>query len=534
MKCKSKIKIFFLLMISFYIKKYDNKEIQLSNNDCENNYYINYSNRIEENQKLGNYSEIIIQNLEKVNINLNKIDNKYQFLTYEVIPNYGKINVSICNKSLCEPSDFIIIKGYKSYFYTIEKKNDSDTTPNLEVKCIEGVENNDKSKCILRVNIYTDNDYIYMDEDNNNDIVLYKYISKNNENNYFLNDNDSYLYINLFSGNISLNSKIISYENPFYFDFINKSTNLTIIANEDSFYSINLNNHKNNIENSFIIGSYYLFNKSTINIKLIDNFYYYGQKEYLYYLGIYSENKISINIKDNCNEKNIQSKEKTTDINVVKGFYQNISSSNDDFDFTIINKNKINYYASIYQLDNINGISLANKIPQSFIFNNYFNKNVTFSYPHIQKSQDLNISFGVNKGDSYKITIYLNDNQTNNISYNIKENYKIYLTSDTIIKNCSNFLYICKVSLFIESENLNSKLTIIVNGDINSNRKKTVFIVSLLIICGVGLLIMIFIILCHIIKTARKKDDLNEKIRTTYFEKEMIENENEEDKDPLE
>ena len=508
----SQITILFLFIISFCIRKSNNIEIKLSNTDNEDDYYyIDILNETEKSQKFGNYLEIvIINNLNKTNIHQNKSYEKNQFLTYEVIPNYGKINVSICKNKFCVPSngDDIIIKDYKSYFYTIEKHDDKK---NLVVQCIEGVQDDIESKCIVKVNVYTKKDVIYINETDNNDILLYKYISKNNENKYSLKGNYS-LYISLFSGNISLNSEIIPVNYPFYFDIINNSKNIIIMANEDSFYSINFNNYKKNIENSFIIGSYYLLNTNT-TIKLIDNFYYYGQKEYPYYLGIYQENKNKTKIKENYNDYE---------------FHQSITSSNDDFELNVI-YNNTNCYASIYQIDDITGISLVNNIPQSFQFNNTF-KNVNFSYPHIQKKHDLIISSDLNKNDIYNITIYLNDKKNENLIYKLKGCDKIILSSDIIMENCDKFLLICKVLLFIEPENIDSKLTITVNSIL---RKKSIIILSLLFICGGGLLIMIFLVLFNMIKMIRKKENLIEKIRTTYFEKEMIRNE-EEDNESLE
>ena len=265
-------KIFFLLMILlfFSIQKSFNKEIQLNNrisNENENTT-LNINGK-QENYTFGNYYELNINHSNKTNIQI-ETNNTFNFLTYEVVPNYGKINVSICKNPFCNSSENndLIIKGYKSYFYTIKNNNEKK---NLVIKCFEGIKDDIESKCIAKINIYTDNDNIYMNKTNNNDIILYKYISKNNINNYCLDGTNSYLYINLFSGNISLNNE--DFNNSFYFENINSSKNLIIEANEDSFYSIILNNYKNNIEDSFIIGSYYLFNTQA-KVKLIDNFYY--------------------------------------------------------------------------------------------------------------------------------------------------------------------------------------------------------------------------------------------------------------------
>ena len=124
-------------------------------------------------------------------------------MQYEIVPNHGKINVSIY-----QGDEFInIIKGYKSYFYVYTKEEFEVALKKKEkilIKCEEGLKSHNFT-CVMKLNIYTNKNTIIMNDGNLTNIPLFKYISKNNIHNYsFISAHDIILSIDLFAGNISI------------------------------------------------------------------------------------------------------------------------------------------------------------------------------------------------------------------------------------------------------------------------------------------------------------------------------------------
>ena len=435
---KVSIIYFYFLIISFSFVKSQNNEIKIFNQSVYN---------LELQIPQGTSNEII----------LNNIKDKFSYIQYEIVPNYGKINVSIY-----QDENFIdIIKGYKSYFYVYTKEEFKTAIKNKEkilIKCEEGLKSDETFICVMKLNIYTDKNTIIMNDKNLTNIPLFKYISKNNIHNYsFKSNNDIYLSIDLFSGKISINSNQKNkpfnvYDNKKIYKFpMLKEVNLQIKGLENSFYSIYIYNINDNSKaKPFIVGSNYLFDSSIIKVpifKLLDYFYYYGQKEVFYYLGIYPNNcEMNVEMEDywtpNKKENLIQK----------NGFYQQIISSNLDYNYNITyKKNSYSFSTFVYQMDNITGISLYNGISKSFLFNKNFN-NFTFSFPHTQKEKDININFRLLDNNSqFNIKIFLNGeylSEFENITP-ININETITLKSEDVKKNCNNSVYICKILLFI-------------------------------------------------------------------------------------
>ena len=364
----------FIFLISFTSIKSNFKENTI-NNTIPNQPYNSFNTNNLKEIIFGNYLEIIFYEKETIEIKIDEILN-FSILTYEVIPNYGKINVSIydenqdfniikrnernifnsdeLNKSGSENFKFYISKKvndnnsninnyegkniniYKSYFYTYNIKEMTVRKKTLRIKCEQGLLNGNKKICVSKVNFYTENDRININDPNIKDLPLFKYISKGNKNKYFFGNNTNNIYlIELFSGNISIefdgSNKTIS--NKRFFNSYN-ITNLNIYGNEDSFYSIYDYSSKYMINNLFIIDSNYFLNlepSKEKTIKLLDYYYYYGQNKTSYYFGIYSpEGNISIKLKDPWNQG-----EKKYEKSNIK---QIIMPSNLDYDFILINK----------------------------------------------------------------------------------------------------------------------------------------------------------------------------------------------------
>ena len=495
-------------------------------------------------ESYSNYQEIIIDNGTAKQIIPNITEN-YTFLTFEIIPNYGKIVPYICiNDCNDNNSIFEISENYKSYFYTYNKKESDNNQTILLITCGEGLKIDGNYKCVAKVNIYTDNNIIDMNDEKINALPLFKYISKDHKHKYFFKKKPDSIYLNiaLFSGNISIKQtgteNITFYEyknNKLYIFPKNEDLALTIVGWEDSFYSIYdyTNIFKKN--NSLLIGSNYLLNiENERIISLLDYFYYYSQKENFYYFSIYPFN-CTINVKEKDPWKSFET--------VKKDPYQYIISSNSDYDYYIYNKSNDKSclcFISLYQLDNINGISLANDIPQIFIFNEIYN-NITFSYPYTAKDNDINISFNIfeeeNKSfnslaqENYTLTIKLNGNEYLNTSNKkIILNETIMLKYDDIKNNCNNFSHICKIVLYVQSKNYKqSKFEITLKSfkhvDNDYHFEKPIIVLYILIFGGICLFATIFLVLYNLYKIIFKKEDLMEKINETTFEKELVDKE---------
>ena len=399
------LNIFNFVFLTFFFSLINSEEILegIKFVNENNSYYFSMKDiniKPEEEKIEQNYlknSEIFINEGENHIEQLGEIESNFT-LIYEVIPFYGKIKVSIKNNT-----DSHEINGYKSYFYIYEneKEKKGNYSNQLFVECKEGLKADNNNICIAKIRIFTQNSIL---ESKDFDFPLYRYIPSNISNNYFFKKSTNTiplcLNIIIYSGNISfeynnienikidnnsnnMNDKILSLS--FSSDF-----KLTIFGIENSFYSIIPIN-----DQTFIIGANYLLNISkesnNHNFKLLDYFQYYEQEETFYYLGFYPLNNDTniridlVNNLDSTREKIFNKRENK--------FSQKTISSKDDYSLNIaidknndINNKKENEFcfASIYQLDNITGISLINKFSQNFLFKNKYNK-FPFSFPHTQK-----------------------------------------------------------------------------------------------------------------------------------------------------
>ena len=404
----------------------------------------------------------------------------------------------------------------------------------------------------MRIRIFTENSFL---ENQEISFPLYRYISKNNTNNYnFKNlNNDVSINLNIiiFSGDINftyninnVNDIIVNnISNKIFYLYSSSEFTLNINGIEDSFYSIIPIN-----DETFILGANYLLNinKADKRYKLWDYFYYYEQEEAFFYLGFYpliNKTNIDIDLINNMdlNEENIFNKGKNK-------FAQKIVSSKNDYSLNIKmdidklsknnNQNNEYFYASIYQLDNITGISLINNFSQKFLFNDTYNKMI-FSYPHTQKEYGLNISLSLYEEEyeqKYSVEIFLNDKYYSSSIYELSKNVtNITLNANNISDCFSDFNHICKIKLDFELINNtnNSILDIIIltekidssENEEESEKKIPKFVSYILFFIGGSFILMILLILYILIKILKNKRE-SENIINNSFEEEMEKRDN--------
>ena len=529
--------------------------------DNNNTIYINYNKENNNTDKeRGVYSKEIIEEGNKLQLKLNEINLTY--LYYDIIPEYGELDVSICenyNNSLTSINNGNnIIKFYKSYFITQGLNNTKDEI--ILIECKKGLKGENYSMCVTTINIYTDKTifYIYNDIDKITNIPLYKFIKKNNENIYcFQGRNDTYLNIEIFSGNIEINTSfnnddytLINDDNKKIYIISKKDNfNITIKGNEDTFYSIYDYYDLYIKQNITLVGGNYFFKldkEKTFNI--LDYYNYYDKDETFYYIGIYP---LSLGCDINMKYKNPWKTEEYTNISLNQyGFYQFIVSSTVDNDYIMSSDNDSCsfYYASIHQLDNINGIPLLNNNTQYFKFDENLT-NLTFSFPNTLIDNNLTIELEIFNEEKYKTDLYINDNKYNfqnvlnsNDSFNIIDN-ELYIKSNVTIVICpeelkkycnNNYNHICKILLYVEWQNENNNnesfFKISFNNyykgenDINTAKKK--LLMYILYACGISLIIMIFVVLYNLIKMLiSQKEDIYQRVEKLSFNQEMEEKE---------
>ena len=127
---------------------------------------------------------------------------------------------------------------------------------------------------------------------------------------------------------------------------------------------------------------------------------------------------------------------------------------------------------SLYELDNIYGISLGNNNPQLFSFNENNNK-LTFSYPH-----NINITFQLFNKEKYNVDLLLNDIHIK--KFKLKSDYEIILESEELKDYCQDFINVCKILIFIESQNYEKEsfLKITINNNKNNSQESNYTIPS--------------------------------------------------------
>ena len=413
----------------------------------------------------------------------------FTFLTYLTLPIKGEIEVSIfeCNNyPLCQTDDSNnssfkkVHEGYKSYYAFFNNKEYGDISPvtkkqkMLMIKCIKGTNIGQlKNVCKIISLMKTEKESIFYNKINLYNPSLYNFIKKNEKIHYLIQKTNKLIYLNIeiITGNIeiSINTTNEYYENGnkrLYIFSGDENINIIIKGRKDSVYSL-YDYYDNIIQNSIIpIGLNYLLNiKNRLMFKPADYFNSSFNKNNLYYFGIHSLG---------CNMNIITDDNTFIDKNI--GFVQHIINLNTtDRHYLLTNTNKSSFclcYASFYELDNKYGITLANNVSQLFTFNKNVKK-LSFSYPHIEKHEDVSISLIFSNEAKYLIKIYLNNKYINKAYTNSSQ--QLVLFSAIIKSKCPNFVTVCTIFMTVESLN-NQKDSIIeigINNSKNSNIPET-------------------------------------------------------------
>ena len=241
-----------------------------------------------------------------------------------------------------------------------------------------------------------------------------------------------------------------------------------------------------------------------------------------FYLGFYPINDCKINVKSSSEYENFTLPE-------IKDFYQDIIPNDQSFNYylTNINNNSCLCHISIYELDNITGISLANNVSQKFLFNNQ--TELTFSYPYLQKNNDVKITLDLINEGIYTIKLYLNDKNYKEFGFHSKQEIK--LSANDLKNNCKDFNTICKILFTIKSDNKDKEsiLKISINKKENENKKEDKDYLKFIYIgisCFIILIIIIIIIILVILRTSYKNKDLKKDVNKISFEQETVEEEN--------
>ena len=485
-------------------------------------------------------------------IPMKPIDN-FNFLTYEIFPYEGDISASIykCEKyPLCHTNEKILeksekIKDYQSYYYSYTKDEwEKEINPiskkqnMLIINCKKGSKASDGSAiCISIINMKTNKKEIKYADFNKETLAYRRFIKKDNEDLYLFKgdkEQDIYLNIETFTGEIKIelspnNNNIKKFEfgnKQLYIIPRNADINIKIKALKNSVYSIYDNKYAKG--DYFKIGSNYLLNlegnnELTINPRDISTISHVD--DYLYYIGIYSLNcTIYVDKENNKLQKN--------------EFYQEIvkGSSEKSFSLHNIDTDK-NYndncllYISCHKLEEFtsdsSGIPLGNNTSQSFLFNKDKNSMV-FSFPHTEIENDIKIDFKLLTEVKFKVIIMVDGKNMKEDNINSKK-ANIQLGAWDLKQNCVNFKFICKMLLYLESEEKEkeSKIEITINSikkednnkdnDGDDDDKKLIVIFSI-----IGVIVILLIIggLFYYCKKYSKNRDLNKAVNQISFKDE--------------
>ena len=504
-------------------------------------------------QSFGFYYSKEIEEGKTIRLMPMKPDSDFKFLTYEVFNLYSEQEISVSiyhctNYPLCildnnkdnitKVPNFGLFNYYTYNRREWSKEMSSKTQNMLLIKCEKGIAFNNKKLCFIKEDMILDKNTINMNGYNEFNHPLYKYIRKDEENNYFFKGTDNKIYLNVetFSGNISIttnpkeNQFIGNGNKKLYIFEENKDINITIKGSNNSIYLINDIYPLIYDEHIINSGANYFLNIEKDNeliLEPLEFFEYKSDIKKIFYIGI-NPLQCKINVSKKKNGK--------TDVLPEKdGFYQEIMSSL-DFKYNISNTNDTDSclcYISFYELDKNTGIILANNNTQSFKFdsnNEFFN----FSYIHTEKEKDFNINFNLINEGKYKINILLNDIIYNQYD-NIDSNYSLSLKSDDLNNKCKNFDPLCKIMLNIQSKNnekesileitINEKESSADDDDGNKEKKETkeendntILVIIIIIIVVVFLIIIIVALL--IFRTYNKNKNLGENIDKTSFQEE--------------
>ena len=490
------------------------------------------------------------------------LEENFNFFTYDIINLeigqeisafiYKCENYPLCtiDNNILEKSEKMV--NYKTgYSYILSKdewkmgKNPINKKQNmLLIKCEKTLSH--ENKCCFIFSMKTDNTIINLFNDKFEENPIYKYIRKNNENKYLLKTGTRLIGLNIitFSGSIEIsinlnkNYQVYENNNQKLYIFLKKEGTysettedyiITIKGKENSIYSISDNYYDLTNEDIMLITGGNYFVNLIKNLTLFQSGSYEIEKNY--YMGIYPLD-CKIEVKIMKNNKTLTEK---------NGFYQDISNNigSKYYLSNLNNSNSCLLYISYFELDDKNGISLTDNTSQLFAFNPDYKK-LQFSYIHTQIDNDININLGqINEG-KYKIDFYLNDKEFdthNNISL-ITSNKTIEIKSTDIKSTCKDSKNICKLFLYIESQDsekesiLEIKVANNKNDQKNNNEKEPrQFDIKTFIYIGVGVfvLIIIIIIIIVLIRAFVKKKDLENTVNKISFIEDNRKNDDDDD-----
>ena len=488
-----------------------------------------------------------------------KPEDSFNYLTYEVLPYYGDINVSIykCdNYPLCHINEQALQNSekitdfYKSY-YKIYSKVEwiEDITPisknqnMLLITCNKGISDQHKF-CSSFINMKTDTKIVDFTTFGKRYFPTQKFIKKNSEENYLMTGENSQrnIYVETFSGDIDVkiepSDKTEKYEydnKQLYIIPENIDITIKIKAKENSIYLIYDSAIK--LDDKLLIGSNYFFNLTEENKGIPISFYedipfdsVNQSINYNYILNIYYLNcplnfkyqynpEISENISsiDLINKNDFHQLTISTKDNLFSSYVSKINSTQSTHESCL-------FYISAFKKEiitdeKINGIPLAKSISNKFIFNKE-NDKMIFSFSYIEKEKDIKINFNTLKEGNYKVEFKIDNNLLE--TGIIPRTHEIILKSREI--NLNNTQLIKQILLYVEliGKEKDSILEIIFNtdkqnndDDDNSKHKKLVIILVTIVII---LLIIIVVVFYILLKTKCKNRDLIKAIDQISFQ----------------
>ena len=518
-----------------------------------------------------------------------KPEDDFNFITYEVIPDYGDIDVSIyeCdNYPLCHINNGISnsknIGVYRNYYYTTYTKKEwgEDITPiskkqhMLIITCRNGIKNMFIDKlCSVNINMKTDKKVLNYTDFTLTQPPYQRYIRKNNEDKYFLrrSDNPIHLYIEKITGDFSIeingkdnNYKKYSKENKYFFLIPeNIDVNIKIKAKDNSFYSINAN-FNNKIE-YFSIGYNYLLNvENEIELnpgvydededededeeeEFYNNTLYKNEKEYKYIINRFSnDNLYNLYNQDNSldyfiaiyslnceiNVKLMLDNKVNEDKNINKdNFYQNILTELKDYKFKIkkVKSDKSSENCLFY---------ITSYFKNYDNYNNYITLLNGVSHISVfnRYNNFMNFSFPLTNIDNdIKIEFKLLDKgkykskiKINGeiIENDIDESKDIKLKADDIKKGCEVFKFQCYILLDIITKDTQKESKLKITLTSEEDDDDDNKPIVILIILAVVIIGVIVGLIIYIIKTIKKNEGLNKAVNQISF-KEDRDNDNE-------
>lgn len=472
-----------------------------------------------------------------------KPEEDFNILTYEIFQNYGTNeifiyecdNYPLCHLDKIDNNKLIKVEEYKSYYYSYRKNEwDENITPisknqkMLLIKCKEGIEFLERNLCAVNVNMKTDKNKIYLTDFNDYNAGNFRFIAKDSQNSFYFKGDDKIKYLNIevFSGDIDITLSINQYDK---YEINNKKLfiipknvpfDITLKGKENSVYSI-YDYHSDFLESGFDqVGLNYLHIIKDDNITFMPLDYYdITNDKYPYYFGIFPLN-CDIIISNNNTKDEIELKKNEFYQKIINFFdtKYTLKKEKDEKESSCL------FYTSLYQLDDIYGITLSHNISQSFKFEQNYDT-LKFSYPHTQKDNDISLELNLINEGKYKIELYLNNVKFNDST--IEANDTITLKSTDIKNKTNNFREICKILIKIQSQNkekesiLNINIKSISSDNNNNNNNKTnrnikvIVIIAIALVSIIGIILVVVILIC--LKTISQNKNLSVEVNTVSF-----------------